>query len=74
MTCPKCGGTIRPGRHGVHDTGDCAQPWYRSAPARQPRVRQPGRTKMHYDLTPEQIERIMARRAAEQRWERNRDA
>ena len=76
--CPNCGATKIPGRCAVHLSGECMSARYRRASSKHRRRpaakhrRRPGRP-ADEDLTPEQIERIMARRAREQRWERNRE-
>lgn len=71
--CPKCGGRRYAGRGGIHDRGDCTTAWYRALRGLHPMpCGRPKRTNTMDppDLTPEQIERIMRRRAIEQRYER----
>lgn len=76
LRCRHCGAEMRHGRHATHDAGICLQPWYQQQLVRRaqrlPRLK-PTRTRViepKDDLSPEQIERIMQRRAREQRWER----
>lgn len=81
--CPHCNGRRKAGLSRVHDTGECLQPWRQRQRAKHPRA--PGqrlsdeqkrerRRKREEaearDLPPELIERIMQRRALEQRYER----
>lgn len=77
--CPLCGGRRMAGRGRVHDSGECLQPWRLRRRAQHPRA--PGqrlsderkreiRRAADWDLPPELIERIMQRRAREQRYER----
>ena len=73
LRCRRCGSRLIAGRAGVHERGDCQTDWYLRERDKHPR--QPGRPlgsgrKPEPDLTPEQIERIMQRRAREQRYER----
>ena len=76
--CPRCGRPMRSLRSALHLKGECQTRWYRRlceqrggplpAHTREPKKR--GYAARPDDLTPEQIERIMHRRAAEQRYER----
>lgn len=67
--CPHCGARKQPGRAGVHLSGECRTSWYARERGKHPR--KAGRPhRGDGDYTPEQIERIMARRALEQRYER----
>jgi hypothetical protein len=73
MICHNCGRQRRPGPNGVHARGECRQPWYQRIRGKHPLP--PGRPKLApvkrpEDISSELIERIMARRAAEQRYER----
>ena len=75
--CRLCGARLIAGRAGVHERGDCTTDWYlrergkHPLPPGRPRGRPLGSgRKPDPDLTPEQIERIMQRRAIEQRYER----
>ena len=78
-TCPLCGGRRRRGPNRIHETGECLQPWRIARRALHPRA--PGdrlrderkrelRRAADWDLPPDLIERIMQRRAREQRYER----
>lgn len=65
--CPHCGARLRAGRAALHLSATCQTAWYQRVRAQH--GRRPWRPK-DWDLTPEMIERIMARRAAQQRYER----
>lgn len=69
LRCRHCGSRLRVGRAGIHERRECVLPWYQRE--RQQHPRKAGRP-AEPDLPPELIERIMARRAAEQRYERSR--
>lgn len=65
--CPHCHARLRHQRSALHLSGDCTSAWYQRRQAKHSRVQ--GRP-AEWDWTPEQIERIMQRRALEQRYER----
>lgn len=66
-TCPHCHARVVAGRAAVHLSGACQKEWYRAIRAQH--GRHLGRPK-DTDLPPEVIERLMQRRAAEQKRER----
>ena len=71
--CRHCGSRLVAGRAGIHARGECRSDWYQRERAQHPRP--PGRPpgsgrKPDPDLPPDVIERIMARRALVQRYER----
>lgn len=68
--CQHCGARLRAGRAALHLSATCQTAWYQRLRAQHPG--KPGRPK-DWDLAPEQIERIMQRRAIEQRYERQRE-
>lgn len=62
------GARLRAGRAALHLSATCQTAWYQRVRARH--GGRPGRPKDWDDLPPDLIERIMARRAAQQRYER----
>lgn len=65
--CPHCNARMIAGRAALHLSATCQTAWYQRLRAQHPG--KPGRPK-DWDLPPDLIERIMARRAAQQRYER----